>query len=120
MKKKDLWLILIALIIAALAMGLFVLTKKKGSTVLITIDGKEYKRLSLEQDQELTIDTQYGHNHLVIENGYVKMKEADCPDRICVEHARIHFQNETIVCLPHKLVVEVIDGETGDIDVIAK
>lgn len=120
MKKKDLWLIVIALLIAALAMGIFVLTKKEGSTVLITIDGKEYKRVSLERDQELTIDTQHGHNHLVIKDGFVTMKAADCPDQICVEHAKIHFQNETIVCLPHQLVVEVIDGESGEIDVIAK
>ena len=120
LKKKDLLLILVTLAVAALAMTAFLLTKKEGQVVLVTLDGQEYKRLDLNQDQELTIKTEAGTNLLKISNGYVKMIEADCPDLICVNHPKIHYQNESIVCLPHKLVVEIIKGEDSGVDIIAK
>ena len=42
------------------------------------------------------------------------MKEADCPDGYCKEQGRISGQKQTIVCLPHKLVVEVIRQNDTD------
>ena len=45
------------------------------------------------------------------------MLEADCPDQYCVEHAAIDKVNETIVCLPHKVVLEITEGEAArDVD----
>ena len=40
------------------------------------------------------------------------MSKADCPDQICRNHAAISQTGETIVCLPHKAVIE-ITSETG-------
>ncbi|MBQ9155690.1 MAG: NusG domain II-containing protein [Eubacterium sp.] len=62
-------------------------------------------------------------NILKIEDGRVSMVKADCPDKICVDHKPIRNVGETIVCLPHKLVVEIIDEggvEQTDFDVIAR
>ena len=47
------------------------------------------------------------HNILVIKDGRADMTDADCPDRICVNHRPVSQEGETIVCLPHKVVVEV-------------
>ena len=49
------------------------------------------------------------------------MEEADCPDGYCEEQGKINNRTQTIVCLPHKLVVKiktenddsVIDDVTG-------
>ena len=52
------------------------------------------------------------------------MTDADCPDKICVNHATISDVGESIVCLPHRVVVEIVssDGETdnADFDVITR
>ena len=56
----------------------------------------------------------------MIENGKVKMKEADCPDQICVHHRAISKNRETIVCLPNKVVVEIVSSEESELDSIAK
>lgn len=60
-------------------------------------------------------------NLLVIKDGKASMKEADCPDKICVAHKPICKKGETIVCLPHKVVVEVRgEDHHDDIDAIAR
>ena len=44
------------------------------------------------------------------------MIEADCPDLICVHHKPISRQGESIVCLPHKVIVEVTGEESAQED----
>ena len=41
------------------------------------------------------------------------MAEADCPDRLCVRRGPVRYAGETIICLPHKLVVTVRSGLSG-------
>ena len=41
------------------------------------------------------------------------MKEADCPDKYCVKQGKIKNVGETIVCLPHKVVVEIEKTSKG-------
>lgn len=48
-----------------------------------------------------------GLNIIMIENGKVSVIDANCPDKICVEHKEIDSVGETIICLPHKLIVEI-------------
>ncbi|MFS1126291.1 NusG domain II-containing protein, partial [Enterococcus faecalis] len=46
----------------------------------------------------------------------VRIKEADCDDQICVRRGWATKNGETIVCLPHKLVIEVRSTDGGDED----
>ncbi len=120
-KKNDIILIGSIIIIAIAAIFIFQLTKSEGAKIVITVDGEAYKTLDLNKDTTLNIDDHMGHkNMIVVKDGTVKMTEANCPDKLCVKHKSIHYSHETIVCLPHKLVVEIIDGETSDVDIIAK
>ncbi len=121
MKKKD--LILIIVLLAVAAAGFFavkVMQSGQGALVVIRIDGSEYGTYPLSEDQTIEIDNSFGHNVLVIENGSVHMEKADCPDLICVKHAPISHNRETIICLPHKLVVEVSGGKNSAVDATAQ
>ncbi|NCB91225.1 MAG: NusG domain II-containing protein [Clostridia bacterium] len=91
--------------------------------VRITVDGETYGIYSLEEDQEIEIQHEGNHNKIRIESGKAYMEEADCPDEYCIDQGEIHTRTQTIVCLPHKLVVEVInenDKKEEAIDAIAK
>jgi len=46
------------------------------------------------------------------------MKKADCKDQICADHKAIEKSGETIVCLPHKVVIEIQseDGKEQELD----
>ena len=103
----------IKLLVAILAIGmagmliLYFFKGDTGQTVRITADGTEYA-YDLDDDREIKVETGLGTNVVVIEEGFVYVREADCPDKICVHHVRISRTSETIVCLPHRLVVEII------------
>ena len=63
-------------------------------------------------DENIRVDIDFGGdsdytNQLVIEQGAAYVSEANCPDGICREHRPISRRGETIVCLPHRLVIEI-------------
>ncbi len=120
-KKKDLILAGSVLVIALIATLFIILTKEEGAKVVITVDGEVYQTLPLDENTTVIIGDQSGdYNVIEIKDGYVTMTEADCPDKLCVSHSEIHYNHESIVCLPHKVVVEITDGEQSDLDVIAQ
>lgn len=47
------------------------------------------------------------YNLLAVSASGVSMESADCPDQICVHHIPISGAGESIICLPHKLAVEI-------------
>ena len=82
----------------------------------IQVNGREINTIDIlnpDNDQEFEIDTEYGKNKVIIEDGYVRIRSANCPDQVCVIHKKISKTGETIVCLPNKLVLE-IKGDNDD------
>ncbi len=77
-----------------------------GHYVLVSVDGTEYGRYSLDEDQEIQINKT---NRLVIQDGQASMAYADCPDQICVHMVPISRIHEMIVCMPNKVTVEVFE-----------
>ena len=118
MKKTDLLLVAGALIIAAGIWFFYSAGAEKGLGVEITVDGESKAFLPLDEDDSIRIDTDEGYNVITIKDGEVTVTEADCRDQICVEHKKIKKTGETIVCLPHKLVVTVTGDEPGDFDAV--
>jgi hypothetical protein len=119
-KKNDLVLVGIVLALCLLILAFFQLTKEEGSRVIVTIDGKLYETFSLDSDTSFTIQGENGsYNTFVIKDGYVDMTDASCPDKICVKHKRIHYNHETITCLPNKVVLEITNGQENQVDIIA-
>lgn len=115
MKKKDL-LFGAGVIIVALVMLLAMqLTRgEEGNQIQITLDGKIYGTYALSKDQTIEVKNGDFYNKVRIEDGKAYMKEANCPDGYCEEQGKISGHTQTIVCLPHKLVVEVLDNGEAD------
>lgn len=107
MNKNDKKLITAVLVIGVLAYILFSL-RGEGKVVVISQNGEENGRFSLMSDECVGIIYEENEvNDIVIKNGKVWMRSATCPDQICVEQGEISEKGETIVCLPHKLVIEI-------------
>ena len=120
-KKNDIVLIGVILIIGLVLIIIINATKTEGSRVLITVDGKKYAELPLDKDTTFTIKQEDGSiNILTVRDGQVDMTEANCPDKICVKHPNIHYNSETIVCLPHRVVLQIVDGEKNETDAVAQ
>ena len=109
MKKKDIILIVAVLAISLISFAAIKMTQK---------DGKEVYKTSIKKDQIYQIPEENGTNVMQIKDGKVTMKKADCKDQICAEHKAIEKSGETIVCLPHKVVIEIRseDGKEQELD----
>lgn len=114
-KKKDGLLIGAILLVCLISYVLIqFVVKKDGDVVLIKVDGEVKHQLELNKDTELMVSGYNGgENQVVIKDGAVYMSDADCPDKLCVNMGRISKTGETIVCLPHRVVVEISGGESG-------
>lgn len=124
MKKRDI-LIIGALLLTALALYLLAQASLGGeaSTVVVTVDGEVVLRKPLAVNDTYEIRQEDGSvNVIVVENGSVYMKEANCRDGLCIHQGKMRNAAKTIVCLPHKLTVsltgEPIDTQNDDLDVI--
>ncbi|MGN0334604.1 MAG: NusG domain II-containing protein [Lachnospiraceae bacterium] len=109
MKKNDRILISLIVLLAA-ALGLISLfsLRKQGNTVTVSYDGKLTAIYSLDEEQQIELKNEDGENNtLVIQDGRASITDADCPDRLCVKQGSIQNAGETIVCLPHKLVISI-------------
>lgn len=109
-KKNDIFLfagIVIIAAIIALAMHITHTDSGAETVVTVTIDGRLYGEYPISENTVINIDGPLGHNQIVIAGGRAYMAEADCPDKYCVEHRAISQNGEAIICLPHKIVVEV-------------
>lgn len=112
-KKNDNILIAAILVIAIVVGVVLIFTQKSAENgiVIVTIDGKEYARYSLDENIQEKIEQSDGsYNILEIKDGEVDVTEASCPDGICVDHHKISKTNQNIVCLPNKVVVSIENG----------
>lgn len=112
MKKGDIILICILVLIGAGIVLSHYVNKKAGNQVVVTVDGAEYKILDLDKDQQIRIECKDGHyNILTIENGKADMTESDCKNQVCVKTVPISHVGESISCLPHKVIVKIVAKE---------
>ena len=107
--RHDFYLAAVLAAAAAVLLVLFLFMRgdTQGDVAVITVQGKVYGTYSLNDEQDILIDTELGHNKVHIANGEVSMEEADCPDGYCISKGAITRNKDTIVCLPHRVVVEV-------------
>lgn len=112
MKKKDI-ILGIGIIAAALLMLLVLQINRgeEGNRIQVILDGKIYGTYSLEKNQVIEIEEGSFYNKIRVEDGKAYMEEANCPDGYCEEQGEISGRTQTIVCLPHKLVVEVLEAD---------
>ena len=119
MNKRDIVAIAAALLLTALSFIVFMRSEAPGSTVIIKLDGKLYGSYSLSENQRIEIKESNAHNTVVIEGNSVRMENSDCPDLYCVKQGRITRSGESIICLPHRLSVELVSDQS-EIDAVAR
>lgn len=90
--------------------------------VVVTQTKDGFRRVDeLSRDTVFTVETpgtgsgqdaEGGENVISISEGRVEVKSANCGNQVCVDHSPISRTGEQIVCLPHGLVVEVVEEES--------
>lgn len=93
-----------------------------GATIAtIARDGEVIQTINLDavkEPYELRLEDARGMNIVAVEPGRISMKEADCPDKVCVNAGWTHDPAHPIACVPHGLTITISrDGnDTHDLD----
>ena len=117
-RKRDHLLVLVLLLAAGL-LFLVLRPQAPGGWVRVTVEGQEVGRYPLDQDRTVTIGRE-DYNILEIAGGRAAIVEANCKNQNCVRSGAISRTGETIVCLPHKVLVEIVEGAASDFDALSQ
>ncbi len=87
-------------------------------TIVIEQNGKlyaSYQRSTLQKENTIEIQTEYGHHQIAISNQGARVLKTDCKDKQCV--GEISKAGDMLICLPHKLVIKICGN--GEVDGVA-
>lgn len=105
---------IVIFVVGILIIGCFLLRKSDhGHHVKITVNKDEYGIYDLNKDQTININDE---NILIIKDNEIYMDQATCPDKTCIQQGHISKSGASIICLPHQVIVEIINGKDGDQD----
>ncbi|WP_029321281.1 NusG domain II-containing protein [Butyrivibrio sp. AE3004] len=115
-RRVKTYILLLTVIILSLLLLIFgKIFSKNGTKAVISVNGEIIKELPLDIDTEFEVKSENGDINIIeIGNGYCYVKSANCPDKLCINQGEISKAGESIICLPHKVVV-TIEGN-GNID----
>lgn len=117
---NRIWIVVFSFVaLLCLGIWLFISNVSSPSKVVgIYKDGSLVEKIDLNSvtgEREITLSGDLGDNVILVSNGRIEMKSADCPDKICVEHGELKSSSSPIVCLPNKVVIK-FEGSTDGAD----
>ena len=120
--KTWIWIVIVAvlLIVSVTLTVVFLVNRPQGNLAEVYVDGELVYQVDLSLVDEAytyTIHTPYGDNVLLIEKGRIRIQDADCPNKECVEQGYIQDASYPLVCLPHHLVVKI--PKAADVDSVS-
>ena len=123
-KSSRFWGIVLA-VLAALALAAALLVwhlGRDGTVARVYLDGELVQTIDLAQVEEgytFIVESSAGTNTIQVEPGRIRVSHADCPDQVCVGQGWISTSTAPIVCLPHRLVIEITtDAAQEDLDAV--
>ena len=118
MKTRVILFLLLAAVAASAAWLLLRDGDTDAPTARILRDGVLLEEIDLDQADEprpLVLEDGSGSTTVQVERGRIRISAADCPDQVCVKQGWISGGAVPIICLPHRLTIEIVDGG-GDLD----
>lgn len=92
--------------------------RSPGAAAKIRQDGELLRTIDLtavDQPYDFTVTAADGGVNVVeVEQGRIRVSQADCPDQVCVRQGWIATDAAPVVCLPHGLVIEIVGAGGPD------
>ncbi|MER2058023.1 MAG: NusG domain II-containing protein [Niallia sp.] len=124
-KPFDIIMVVILLVISFVPMAVFAMNQSKedeGNKVIaiITQDGQIIREVELtghmENEQFMIKGKGKQYNLIEVENEQIRIKEDNSPDQIGVKMGWKGIPGQTIICLPHKVLIEIVAEKPEEIE----
>ena len=122
MKKRDVLIIVIFLVVALVGMAVAKFLVPKGNITYadIYINDQLYEAVPLNEDTVITVDQGDGKvNYVQVRDGAIFMADSTCSDGLCISQGEMSPENyedrpmlNWIICLPNQVTVQLrVDEE---------
>lgn len=130
-KRGDVIVVLLLMLGSFLPLGIFSYVQATADysniQAVVQANGEIVHVFDLVDDgktETFHYDDNHGHTNTIVRTGMtVSMTEANCTDQVCVRMSDVALVGDTILCLPHKLLVEVQSDQpvenSNNIDVLS-
>ena len=109
-KKRDAFIILAIVVLGLIGMALPRFFS--GNAIAeISFSGTLSRQVDLSKDTKFEINS----IEFEVKNGAIRVVKSPCHDKICIRTGFISSPTQVIVCLPKKLVVKIVNGNS-DVD----
>lgn len=104
-------LLLVSLLSGAALYGRFSLLAggSESAQAVITVAGKPVREIGLPAQgrSAFVVHGRLGSSTVEVEGGRIRMREAPCPGRVCVNHGWIESPGQSIACVPGEILIRV-------------
>jgi hypothetical protein len=108
-------ILVVGLLLFSLVLNYFlVFNSSDGKIAVIWVNGKEFKRIKLSQEQKLEFAGTQGRFIVQVKENAVRMLESTCPDKLCLQMGAISKPNQVIVCVPNRVVIKIEGGTVAE------
>ncbi len=120
MLTKFDYILIIVVVIIAFGFNFYLTSELKepvtNGNVVIYYKNEVYDSVSLTENTTINVNVDEGFNTIQIQDGVVDIIDADCKDEYCVKDKPIEYNNQSIVCLPHQVLVKIESDTESEID----
>jgi hypothetical protein len=112
-KKWDVIIVTLLIVISFIPYLIFMYNQRDNTGeiyAVVSVNGKEYRKIRLDNHtttEEFMVETADGFNTIKLEGSNIGVVDADCPDKVCILPGLVNKVGERVVCLPHKVVIEI-------------
>ncbi len=112
MKPDNIFIFMLIMIGLCISAVIYLPHTGSGSRVEIRINGAAVASYPLSSDRTETISCpDGGSNTMEIKDGAACMKEADCPDKVCVNTGFLRSDLEVASCLPNRTSLFIVNAD---------
>ncbi len=119
MKKLDIVLIISLILFSFIFIikDRFFASNSNNKYIAISVDGKDYKNLEFKEKTYIyPLKTKFGFNKIEVAKDYVRVLEADCPNKLDVQQGKIYRANQSIVCIPNRMIIQIKSKDSNNND----
>lgn len=108
-------ILIAALLLSSLFLSfLLFFNTQAGKIAIISVNGKEIKRLNLSEEQQLEFTGAQGRFVVQVQEHAIKMLESTCPGALCCQMGSINKPNQVIVCVPNRVIIRIEGGSADE------
>lgn len=121
MKKNDIWIFAGCLLLFFISIFFSSGQSHEGEYVYVHVNKELYGKYWLKEDSSTKIVGEDGHSlYLNIKDNAAYVSDSTCPDKTCESSSIISKTNQSIICLPAKIVISIESNDASKIDSISR